>query len=167
MRGPGFTFIQILLVLALIAVVAIILVIIIKPSKILEKSRDSQRFTDVKMLSEAINRYLAEGHNFQGLVGPYSSIDPGFSNDTLRQKIDGSGWLPINFEVMTSGAPLQELPLDPLNNITHNYRFGASTINKTYEINCVFESPENIPKLSTDGGNDADIFEIGTDLTIL
>ncbi|MCL5407420.1 MAG: hypothetical protein M1429_02910 [Patescibacteria group bacterium] len=163
----GFSFVQILIILTLVALLIAGVIFIIKPSKVLEKSRDSQRFSDMKNLSTAINQYLADSHDFKGLVGPYSSIDTGFKDDSVRQKIDGTGWVPINFKLISTGAPFDTLPLDPLNSAIYNYRLGVSVSSKTYEIDCVFESPENISRHSTDGGNNPNAYELGTDLTIL
>jgi len=167
MRGKGFSLVELVILMVAIGVVATIIFFTLKPSEVLEKSRDAQRFADMKMLIQAVNRFLAESHDFKGLTGPYSSIDAGFSSAASRQKIDGTGWLPLNFSSISSGAPFSVLPLDPLNNVNHNYRLGVSYSNKTYEINGVFESPENTPKQAADGGNNPTVYELGTDLTIL
>lgn len=164
---PGFSFIQIVVILMVIAALAIALVLIFKPTKVLEKSRDSQRFADIKLLSQALNQYLADNHDFEGLGGPYSSIDPGFENDKARQKNDGAGWLPVDFRLVSTGPPIEFLPLDPLNNTNYNYRLGVAVKSKTYELNCQFEAPENIVRQAEDDGNNPNIYEIGTDLTIL
>lgn len=163
----GFSFIQILIILTLIAIFAWGFIYIIKPGKVLEKSRDAARFDDLQSLSGAINQYLADGHNFDGLVGPYSSIDLGFANDKARQQIDGQGWIPLNFTLISTGAPFNLLPIDPLNNSNYNYRLGVSQSNKTYEIDCLFEYPENTAKYLTDNGNNPNAYEVGSDLTIL
>lgn len=165
-RG-GFSFIQILIILVLIAILGGAIIYILKPSKVLEKSRDAKRFADIKEISMAINQYLADKHDFQGLVGPYSSIDAGFANDSAREKIDGKGWIPLDFTIISTGAPFNLLPIDPLNNSTYNYRLGVAVSNKTYELDCIFEDQENITKHSTDGGNNPNVYELGTDLTIL
>lgn len=163
----GFTLIELLIVIAIIAILAIIIIIAINPARILEKSRDSQRFSDLTSLATAVNLYLADGKNFAGLAGPYSSIDPGFVDDNARKKNDGTGWLPLNFTTVSSGAPVAALPLDPVNDATNNYRFGVSVASKTYELDAVFENSDNTPKHGADGGNNVNRYEVGTDLTIL
>ena len=166
-KARGFTLIELLIVIAIIAILAIIIVIAINPARILEKTRDSQRFSDLTSLATAVNLYLADSHDFTGLVGPYSSIDAGFADDNARKKNDGTGWIPINFTLVSSGAPIAALPLDPVNDATYNYRFGVSVANKTYEIDTVFESADNTSKHSSDGGNNNGRYEVGTDLTVL
>lgn len=163
--GKGFTLIELLIVIAIIAILAIIIVIAINPARILEKSRDSQRFSDMTTLATAVNLYLADNHDFTGMAGPYKSTDG--LNDNARKKNDGTGWIPINFTVVSSGAPLAALPLDPTNNAAHHYVFGVNVGAKTYEVDCVFESADNTPKHSADGGNSNGLYEVGTDLTIL
>lgn len=166
-KRSGFTLIELLIVIAIIAILAVIIVVAINPAKILEKSRDSQRFSDITSLATALNLYLADSHDFAGLVGPYTSTDVGFADDNARKKNDGTGWVPVNFTSVSSGAPIAALPLDPKNDATYYYRFGVSVANKTYEIDAVFENTDNTPKHSSDGGDDANLYEIGTDLTIL
>lgn len=161
----GFTLIELLIVIAIIAILAVIVIVAINPAKILEKSRDSQRFSDATSLATALNLYLADNHDFTGLVGPYKSTAG--LNDNARKKNDGTGWIPVDFTVVTSGAPLSALPLDPVNDATNHYVFGVDVANKTYEIDVVFEHTDNTPKHSADGGNSANIYEVGTDLTIL
>jgi len=165
----GFTLIELLIVIAIIAILAIIIVIAINPGKILAKSRDSQRFSDLTTMATAINLYLADNHDFTGLVGPYTSIDAGFANDNARKLNDGTGWIPVDFTVVSSGAPLAALPLDPYQNTdaAYYYRFGVDVANKTYELDATFESTDNTPKHSADGGNNAGRYEVGTDLTLL
>ena len=163
----GFSFVQVLVILLCIGVLVVALIYFIKPSKVLEQSRDAQRFADLNNLSEALNQYLAEDHDFSGLVGPYSSIDAGFADVAERTKIDGKGWIPLNFKLISTNLPFLTLPIDPLNNSTYNYRLGVSVTNKTYELNGVFERPENTAKNSTDSGNNLNVYELGTDLTIL
>jgi prepilin-type N-terminal cleavage/methylation domain-containing protein len=161
----GFTLIELLIVIAIIAILAIIIIVAINPAKMLAKSRDSQRFSDVTSLATALNLYLADNKDFTGLVGPYKSTDG--ANDNARRKTDGTGWIPINFSTVSSGSPIAALPLDPTNNASFHYVFGVSVANKTYEIDSKFEHSDNTPKESADGGNSNGIYEVGTDLTIL
>ncbi len=166
-KNQGFTLTQVLIVLAIFAILTGVAVGLLRPSGILEKTRDAQRFSDINTLATVINLYLADGYNFDNLEGTYSSIDLGFSSSEDRQNIDGTGWIPLDFTNISTALPFSVLPLDPLNNVQHHYRFAASVDNKTYELNCHFESIENISKAATDNGSSDDIFEIGTDLNII
>lgn len=163
----GFTLIELLIVIAIIAILAIIVVLTINPQRILEKSRDSQRMSDLTSLATAINLYLADDHDFTGLGGvTYVSNDVA-KNDNDEKKNDGTGWVPINFTSVSSGAPIASLPLDPKGTGNLIYRFGVNEAVKTYELDCTFENSDNQAKQSADGGDNADRYEVGTDLTIL
>lgn len=162
----GFTLIELLIVVAIIAILAIIIIVAINPGKMLAKSRDSQRFSDVTSIATAINLYLADAKDFTGIIEKeYKSTD-GIS-DNARKKNDGTGWVPIDFRTVTSGAPLASVPIDPVNNATYYYSFGLSVTDKTYEITTAFEHSDNTSKHASDGGTDANRYEVGTDLTIL
>ncbi len=100
---------------------------------------------------------------------------------------DGYGWIKgINFNSVTSGAPISKLPVDPIN--TGNtgsvgggtvginslyYRYGCRQGNNTFELDATLESSAYGPtstsdnKASKDGGNAVMRYEVGTDLTIL
>ena len=138
-----------------------------KPVKIIQKSRDSQRYADINNLTVAVNSYLANDYNFEGLDGLYTSNNVSFSNDETRKKVDGSGWIGLNFNQMTNGSPMESLPLDPLNNNSYFYSFAVSVPDKTYEFNCFFENSENMAKASSDNGNNSNTYEIGTDLNLI
>jgi len=169
-KSRGFTLIELLIVIAIIAILAIIVVLTINPARIMEKSRDSQRMSDLTSLATAINLYLADSHDFAALItgNDYLSTD---GTDQTRRLNDGTGWVPLDFTVVSSGAPISALPVDPqnktLNGKNYWYIFGADVDAKTYELDCIFESSDNTSKHGADGGDNADRYEVGTDLTIL
>lgn len=114
-----------------------------------------------------------------------------------RFKNDGNGWVPLNFTTVTSGAPIEKLPLDPKASTDNAdlaaglyYRFGCYDNGGKfeYEIDAGLESGAWGPKaLSTadkgrsDGGNANgaasetassdtalnDRYEVGNNITIL
>jgi len=172
-QGRGFTLIELLIVIAIIAILAIIIIVAINPGKMLAKSRDSQRFSDVTSLATAVNLYLADNKDFAAVIGsPFVSnpADPALDND--RKKNDGTGWITgLDFRTVSSGSPLASLPIDPTNkvdnSVDYHYTFGVDKDNKTYEIDCIFEHSDNTGKHGSDGGTSGDVYEVGTDLTIL
>ena len=163
MKKSGFSITELLIVVLIVIILAVFIVLAINPAKMMTQSRDSSRNEDLTTLTTAIDLYLADNKNFKGLAGPYLSN----SGNISAQKNDGTGWIPIKFNSISSGAPLGTLPLDPLNNEAYHYVLGFDPVSKTYEINCVFELSENIQKETTDGGNNLKVYEVGTDLTIL
>ncbi|GIW67343.1 MAG: hypothetical protein KatS3mg096_211 [Candidatus Parcubacteria bacterium] len=88
-------------------------------------------------------------------------------------KNDGSGWLPVNLSLLPY-PPLFAYPVDPVNSYNkkffYAYVFKRSSL--TFEINAnlefenyKFSKPED--KVSTDGGDNQNILEIGNDKTLM
>jgi len=96
---------------------------------------------------------------------------------------DGTGWIPVNFDTLIGGSPISNLPLDPVNaygtgndatnitNVTLSYRYACSVSPLTFEIDTVLESDAYTTgsdnKLTSDGGNNSNFYEVGTNLRIL
>lgn len=95
---------------------------------------------------------------------------------------DGTGWIPVNFDTLTGGSPISNLPLDPVNaldstnsvtsitNVSYTYRYACSVTPLSFEINAPLESiayTQSDPKMTTDGGNNTSFYEVGTNLRIL
>lgn len=93
--------------------------------------------------------------------------------------VGGGGWLPVKFTLISSGAPVSALPVDPAASIATNlyyaYRPGGAngatcTTGNTcveYELNANMESSKfgrtgSSDVETGDGGNDANLFEVGT-----
>lgn len=92
---------------------------------------------------------------------------------------NGNGWLPVNLSALPSGSPISNLPIDPVNTVATLsavastdlvYRYVCSEETLKYEINARLESnafTEEDDKMAKDGGNNAEYYEVGTDLTLL
>lgn len=96
---------------------------------------------------------------------------------------DGTGWIQVNFDTLIGGSPISNLPLDPTNalgtgdsassisNATLAYRYACSQSPLAFEIDAVLESSTYTSgsdnKLTTDGGNSNNYYEVGTNLKIL
>lgn len=94
-------------------------------------------------------------------------------NKNDYQRIDGFGWIPINFQNM-SYLNIGYLPVDPINSFDSGlyYLYAFRKLPPQYEITAKFESPEYqnnglSDKVSTDGGNDENRFEIGSNLNLI
>jgi prepilin-type N-terminal cleavage/methylation domain-containing protein len=94
--------------------------------------------------------------------------------------VDGNGWLPVDFESLTGGTPLSNLPLDPVNRIASVsavastdlvYRYACNATTLTFEINTQLESlaftAGDNDRRTADGGNNNNYYEVGTNLKIL
>ncbi len=107
------------------------------------------------------------------------------ASSTMYTLTDGTGWLPVNFDSLTGGSPISNLPLDPVNDIVNAspassasdvsngglvYRYACNSTSLTYEIDAVLESTaytSDDNKMSKDGGNNSNYYEVGTNLKIL
>ncbi len=118
----GFTLIELLVVIAILAVLAVAVVIVLNPAELIKEGRDSTRLSDLTTLNNAIAVYLADVLNGPAWsYGVFSTADctPGSCNTpdliTTSSAVDGTGWVGINFKLISSGSPLPRLPVDPNN----------------------------------------------------
>lgn len=179
-HSKGFTLIELLMVIGIVAVLATITVLLINPAEVTRQSRDSSRLADMATLNNAIGLYLTSvtspslgvaGRCYVSSASTTAQCGGLFgaafttTGATTSVAVDSTGWLPINFRSMSSGAPFGTLPIDPVNNGTNYYAFAASSTR--FEINANMESvkyrsggAKDVE--STDGGNNASWFETGT-----
>jgi prepilin-type N-terminal cleavage/methylation domain-containing protein len=92
---------------------------------------------------------------------------------------DGTGWLPINFNGLTGGSPISNLPTDPVNTVAavgaptitdFVYRYACNATGLTYELDVPLESTAytvDDDRRIKDGGNNTNYYEVGTNLLIL
>ena len=92
---------------------------------------------------------------------------------------DSTGWIPVNFDTLTGGSPISNLPVDPVNTIGTVsavastdlvYRYACSVTPLAFEIDAQLESAAYTSvdnKRTSDGGNNANLYEVGTNLKIL
>ncbi len=100
------------------------------------------------------------------------SLFSALTSSTYRN-VDGTGWIPVNFTEISTGNPLSVLPVDPVNSASSEvYYTYTSSSTGLYELSALMESskynlggPGDV--VSTDGGKYPDIYEVGTNLTVL
>jgi len=160
----GFTLIELLVVIAVIAVIAGVLVMQIRPNLIVQKGRDSKRLQDVNTLSKALNLALAEDEITLTANGSSCTT---CSSSTGTLVATGAGYVKFVIPLGKTGLSkyLSTLPVDPTNSGVYIYKFGSTVTD--FELNTVFEHPDNANLMSTDGGNSATTYEIGSNLSIL
>ena len=180
--------------MAILAILASILLVVVKPQQIFAKARDTQRKSDLRNLAQAVEVYMSETTSGANLTANYAAANGGClggANSTVyystaagaatvpagflatnlsnTNATDGTGWLPINFKGVAA-LNLNALPLDPSNTATDAkpgayYTFGCRSSNTTYELDARLEVLT--ADSANDGGNNPQVYEVGTDKTIL
>jgi type II secretory pathway pseudopilin PulG len=187
----SFTLTEMLIAVGILAVLSVTVLLTLNPQDLIKQSRDSQRLSDLTNLSKAISLYEADtgGKGFMGTSSVvYVSIPDttstcanlglpklpsGWSyhcvSSSTLQNIDGTGWIPINFNNLSFGKTLPKLPIDPINTVssgnyyTYTYDNGVSK----YELNANLESSKYKQQLAiNDGGDNPSTYEISSNLSI-
>lgn len=191
----GFTLIELLVVIAIIAVLAVVVILTLNPAELLRQARDSNRISDLNTMKSAISLFLADtaSSGIDGLPANscWTDIVSGSTNNTTTcawftgitavpavasttaanvRKVDGTGWIPIRFTAISSGAPIGNLPVDPLDNDKiHFYSYHGSSMASTFKLGARMESAKyglggSNDVVNTDGGSNSLTYEVGTDL---
>jgi prepilin-type N-terminal cleavage/methylation domain-containing protein len=165
----AFTLIELLVVIAIIAILSVVVILTLNPQELLRQSRDSVRLSDMDTLNHAVGLYITDqnvvatfnlgavsttyisipdpsatstaGDQCQGLGLPVITISTYHcaASSTVRN-IDGTGWIPVNFKNISSGLPLGNLPVDPVNQSSSNYFYTYQTNGAQYQITGILES---------------------------
>jgi prepilin-type N-terminal cleavage/methylation domain-containing protein len=190
-KNKGFTLIELLVVIAIIAILMVTVVITLNPGQLLAQSRDSNRLSDMATLNTAINLFTADvststvlgtrGTCYSYVVTSTCSwftLAAGAASDTAigsatGRKVDGTGWIPVNFSAISAGAPFAQLPIDPSNTATGPlmYSYDASGTS-LFKLAAKMESTKFAASgtsdvVSTDGGTSQTTYEIGSGILVL
>lgn len=187
----GFTLLELLIVIAVVAALSAVVILVLNPAELLRQARDSNRVADLTALKKALSLFLLDVPG--GSLAPlyttcYMSAPLGIATTTTRcgnlfsasgainatssvasstmRKVNGTGWIPVNFNAMSTKAPFGALPVDPINNATYYYAYAASS--SIFEIDAAkLESnkygaggPKDL--VGPDGGDQPTVYETGT-----
>lgn len=170
-KTNGFTLVELLVVIAIIAILAAVVVLIINPLELLRRGRDSTRLLDLQNLQQAINVAVQESTDSAQEIlckGVGTATCAAKSTDANSRNPNGTGWVKVDLSTQQA-VSVPTLPIDPNgNNITYHYVYCADTSGggAKWEIFAELESAQQLPKEGTDGGNDPDKYEIGSDMTL-
>lgn len=201
-QAHGFTLIELLIVIAIILILAAALLFAINPAALLRRSRDSQRVSDLNTVATSISVFLADSRTMEAATDDtwftipaaddtaceadttLIAFDTGATDDkncpttvaaAAKNDLSVGSWIRANFTLVTSGAPIASLPIDPTNTSTAAtatnasdalyYRFCNDGDVDEYIIDATLEDASNAAKETTDGGSSNFRYEIGNDLT--
>jgi len=110
--------------------------------------------------------------------GHATGIFTGGINASSTTSVDGLGWIPVVFSWLTGGSPISNVPLDPINSATSSalvdtslvYRYACNKTAMTFEVDGRLESDAytiDDNKMTKDGGDNANLYEVGTVLTLI
>ena len=163
----GFTLVELLVVIAIIAILAAVVVLIINPLELTRRGRDAARLTDLANLQNAINVAVQESTGSSALailcVGSASYPCTG-SGPAGSRAADGTGWVKVNLSTSKS-VSVPTLPQDQTNTTALHYTYCANA--DAWEIDAVLESDQHKGKMGTDGGNETDKYEVGSNLALI
>ena len=139
LRNYGFTLLELLIVIGILAILGTAIVIVLRPTEFNRQSRDSIRTQDLTALRGALDLIEFEGKLLKKVVSDpdtivYVSI-PDTDSSCLNiglpplpsgwqyrcvteanlRKVDGNGWVPVDFTKLSTRSPLTKLPVDPVN----------------------------------------------------
>ena len=175
-KNNGFTLIELLVVIAILAVLAVAVVVVLNPAELLKQARDSNRISDLVSIDKALSLYFydAAPTSFTATTTcTYGTTFPGLGVSTCATNSSasttGSGWVPVNLDAISSGAPLSHLPIDPVNNSDNYYAIKVSSTVGKYKLEANMESAKysnggSADTESVDGGNNPSWYEVGTSL---
>jgi prepilin-type N-terminal cleavage/methylation domain-containing protein len=195
----GFTLIELLVVVAIIAVLAVVVVLTLNPQALLQQSRDANRVSDMSTLVNVLGQYNTDQSGYAGFTMGSSSVvyvsipDPSATTtagdqcqglglltlpatysyhcaaSSTYRNVNGAGWIPINFQTMSTGAPLGSLPVDSTNTSSSRLYYTYTTNGTQYEVTSPMESVKyqvggSNDVISGDGGLLATVYEKGSQL---
>lgn len=185
----GFTLIELLVVMGILGILMAVTILVINPAEYLARSRDTQRINDLGAINSALGIFTANGGTVSGTtdcrlsaiaaVSTTATITCNGSHTTATlgtnaaaRAVDGTGWVNVAFNsaaYFPGGSPFAALPIDPKNTTAYYYVYGANSTGQ-YELDAnnlestYYNTTQNSD--GNDGGNNANAYEVGTNLTI-
>lgn len=166
----GFTLIELLVVIVIMLVIVGVFWFVVNPPELAREARDSARLVDLYNLNQAIGEMASNTDLPKTEILCVGGLSSGICSSTSNQtgannNLDGTGWVKVN---LLGKKQLSTLPMDPLNNNDYHYTYTSDGEN--WELNAKLESQKYITdqqKMTQDDGNNNNVFEIGTDRTLI
>lgn len=182
----GFTLIELLITIGILAILGTASVLVINPAELLKQTRDATRVADLQTINKALSLYEADGNDAFGVAdtvylslpdtqadcSSYASLPalPGGWSYACRPEAgyrhtDGTGWLPVDLGLISSGPPLATLPIDPVNTDADGAYYAY--IGGSWVLSAQMESEKHRHMhAQTDSGGDDARLEVGSHLAL-
>lgn len=85
------------------------------------------------------------------------------STQSLRNT-DGTGWIPVNFQRISSNSPISQLPVDPQN--TTSTKYYTYVTGGSWKVIATPESVKYMTTAGADGGSNIGQFEVGNNMSL-
>ncbi|MCL5784215.1 MAG: prepilin-type N-terminal cleavage/methylation domain-containing protein [Patescibacteria group bacterium] len=163
--AQGFTLTELLVVLAIVVIFVAIVLVVINPFEVMKKGRDSTRMSDLDNLQKAIIVALSNSTDTAATLCHNSAVPCTDSSLSLgARNNDSTGWVKVDFTGQLT-LSISTLPVDPINNPTYHYTYYSDGV--SFELNAVLESSKQRFTMAQDGGDNNNVYEVGTDLALL
>lgn len=153
--------------IAIIAILAVVVVLTLNPAELLRQSRDANRVSDMATLQSALNLYVtdqagassfslgntantgisvpdpaATSTNACGSLGlpSFTSGSWQCSATSTYRSINSAGWIPVNLTSISSGNPVSNLPVDPVNATSSGLFYAYNTNGTQFQVTANLES---------------------------
>ncbi len=154
----GFTLIEALVVILVVGILITTYSTLITSNAYHGKTRDEKRLSDLSTLERAISEYSLDNYAYPGVSNTTYLSNTLPSGQAGPLVSSSTGWIAQDLSPY-----IVKLPIDPLNDELHLYIYRHTDVG--FELNVNMEA--FIDYETSDSGNDLDLYEIGSDLTIL
>ena len=138
----GFTIIEILVVVFIFGLIATLSLGPIQSGRM--RARDTQRKTDINVIVQGVDLYIAEKKNLPGVIG--NSCNSYTSDQPIQWE---------NFKILI-GSYLPEsarFPIDPINKQTYRYSYSCNAAERTFTLRAKLENPNDLSGVLIDPQN--------------
>ncbi len=185
-KRSSFTLIELLVVLALVAILSVVVVLTLNPAELIKQARDSNRLSDLSTINTALNLfsvdvasgfmgtstivYVSIPDNASSTCGSLGlpTLPTGWNYNCVTtanlRNTDGTGWIPVNFQRISSNSPISQLPIDPQN--TTSTKYYTYVTGGSWKVMATPESEKYTATAGTDGGTNIGQFEVGNNMSL-
>lgn len=164
----GLTLIELIILLFVFSALGAAAWYLLDPLELGRRERDAVRLADLAILTQSVNRATQEASiSATKVLCPNleaSCAGRSDSQDGDIRNVSGKGWVKVDLSSQ-KGLQLPLLPLDPFGSGDFFYEFYSD--GTSWEINAKFESNTYRSRMSQDGGDNNDRYEVGTNLTLV